>query len=76
MEASKYSIAWSQGFGVASVISLVVWLPAYFEVSDRFAEVWWYDFAIAFIVVGAVVTLAWLTCGVAEWLERRHRTES
>ena len=70
MAASKYGIEWSQGFGVAAVISLVVWLPAYFEVSDRFAEAWWYDFAIAFIVMAAVGTLAWVTGGVAEYLER------
>ena len=72
MAASKYGIEWSQGFGVGAVISLVVWLPAYFEVSDRFAEAWWYDFAIAFIVMAAVGTLAWVTGGVAEYLERRR----
>ena len=71
MAASKYGIEWSQGFGVAALISLAVWLPAYFEVSDRFAEAWWYDFAIAFIVMAAVGMLAWVTCAVAEYLERR-----
>ena len=71
MASSKYGIEWSQGFGVASVLSLGVWLPAYFVVSDRFAEAWWYDFALAFIVMAAVGTLAWVTCAVAERLERR-----
>jgi len=71
MAASKYSIEWSQGFGVGAVVSLMVWLPAYFTVGDRFAEAWWYDFAIAFIVLAAVGTLAWVTCAVAEYLERR-----
>jgi len=71
MAASKYGIEWSQGFSVAAFVSLAVWLPAYFTVSDRFAEAWWYDFAIAFIVLAAVGTLAWVTCAVAEWLERR-----
>ena len=76
MKGSKYGIAWSQGFGVGAVTSLVLWLAAYFEVSDQFADDWWYDYAITFIVVGAVVTLAWLTCAVAEWLERRNGRES
>jgi hypothetical protein len=72
MAASKYGIEWSQGFGVAAVVSLGVWLPAYLVVSDRFAEAGWYDFAIAFIVMAAVGTLAWVTCAVAEGLEGRN----
>lgn len=72
MVTSKYGREWSQGLGVAAVLSMGVWLPAYLVVSDRFAEAWWYDFAIGFIVLTAVGTLAWVTCAVAEWLEKRN----
>jgi len=73
MAASKHGIEWSQGFGIAAVVCLAVWLPAYIVVSDQFADAWWYDFAMTLIVLAAGGTLAWLTCVVAEWLERRKK---
>jgi hypothetical protein len=76
MAPPKYGIEWSQGFGVAAIASFGVWLPACLVVGDHFAEAWWYDFAIAFIVMAAVGTLAWVTCGVAEGLERRKGRKS
>ena len=70
---SQYGREWSQGLLVAGLVTAGVWVPAYTVVTDDCADCWWIDFAIAFIVIAGLITLSWLTCAIAEYLERRHQ---
>ncbi len=73
--ASKYSVRWSQGFTIAGIIATVIWGLAY-NVLDNYAEKWWYNFAIAFVLAAALVTVSVLTCFIAEFLESRDRKKT
>ena len=72
-EPSKYGPCWSRGFFIAAVLSLGFWIPIYLVVDDQWSNTCWYEFGIAFIVIAACLSLAWLTCTLAEKLEQRAR---
>ncbi len=76
MESPKYGIAWSQGLGVAAVATVALWLPVALVVNHHFAEAWWYDYALAMILLAALATLAGVTCTVSAYLERQRKQDS
>jgi hypothetical protein len=71
-EPSQYGRSWSQGIFIAAGLSLGFWTPVYLVVEDQWPNTWWYEFAIAFIFTAAFLSLAWLTCTLAEHLEKRR----
>ncbi|HTY87642.1 MAG TPA: hypothetical protein VMB80_09280 [Candidatus Acidoferrum sp.] len=72
----KYGKHWSQGAGMALLLSLGFWAPIYLEVEDQWPNAWWSDFALAFIISAAFLSLSWLTGTLSEYLEKRDREVS
>ena len=60
---------------MAAGLTLGFWTPIYLLVDDRLTDAGWYEFAIAFIVSAAFLSLAWLTGTLAEVLEKRSRQD-
>jgi len=74
--ASKYGVRWSQSFTIAGIIATVIWGLAYNVLDENYVEKWWYNFAIAFVLAAALVTVSVLTCFIAEFLENRDRKKA